>query len=163
MIKNLFRKKGVRDEVIHHGDVKGKQPCTGCDEVNKCEYLGECQKSEKIKIAQVVGKHEENFTECDKCDMLSECIKDNGLINIRTSDDNFDHYVLGVGCFCSKDQVSKLINAYKSYRCVYKEVREYLGAPDITVGYRVDELTKRYQEAHDELMESLDELLENLC
>ena len=87
MIKNLFRKKGVRDEVIHHGDVKGKQPCTGCDEVNKCEYLGECQKSEKIKIAQVVGKHEENFTECDKCDMLSECIKDNGLINIRTSDD----------------------------------------------------------------------------
>ena len=110
----------------------------------------------------VKGGVTEHFTECDKCDMLSECIRDNGLINIRTSDDEFDHYVLGVGCFCSKDPVSKLINAYKSYRCVYKEIREYLDAPDITVGYRVDGLTKRYQEAHDELMEALDEFLENL-
>lgn len=160
MIKNLFRKKGVRDEVIHHGNVKGKQPCTGCDEVNKCEYLGECQKSEKIKIAQVVGKHEENFTECDKCDMLSECIKDNGLINIRTSDDNFNHYVLGVGGFCSRDPVGKVINAYRKFKVIYNTLCD-AGTECAFESCEID--LKVLRESMCGLMKALDELFGYYC
>ena len=56
------------------------------------------------------------------------------------------------------DKFVQARRAYKSYRCVYKEVREYLDAPDATVSYREDGLTKRYQEAHENLLKALDEL-----
>lgn len=138
IIKDIFNRKRLDKD----------HKCIGSDEIHKCEYLGECQKSK------------EHFTECDKCDMLSECIRDNGLINIRTSHDDFDHYVLGVGGFCSRDPIGKVINAYRKFKPIYDTC---LNDKVDCIFAKCDINAREVREPMFTLMKSLDELFEYYC
>lgn len=44
----------------------------------------------------------EKFTKCDKCELLDRCKEDGIVINTQTSEGQYEHYVIGLGCGCKK-------------------------------------------------------------
>lgn len=83
--------------------------CKGC----KYYIFNKCRKHKilsfllpfKCKHFEKPQPYVEKFTKCDKCEYLNDCIKNSKVVDTSTCEDNYNHYVCGLGCNCKKEEM----------------------------------------------------------
>lgn len=72
-------------------------------EADHGEYLNSDEECPYYK-KYIQPKHNEEDTECDKCEHLSECMERSVVIDVTHGEDSRQHFVCGIGCGCKKNR-----------------------------------------------------------
>lgn len=70
-----------------------------CDKGHDTDSNEECADYKKYNVKE----YKEEFSRCDTCENLKECIADGKLIEVTTGNDKSRHFMKGIVFGCKKD------------------------------------------------------------